>query len=347
MSRHIPDNNRSIQPTPTLQPQRAKRAAPPLRLVRGAGRALAPSVLTIGTFDGLHIGHVALIARARERAAELGLESGLLSFEPMPREVLNAADPPARLTNFRERWRLLAGSGLDRLHLLTFNSALRSKSGADFMALLRGLGVRAIIVGHDFRFGRGGQASADWCAAEARHYGFEAEIIAPVLVAGERVSSGLVRTALAGGDLERAARLLGRPYTMRARVQRGERLGRTLGYPTANLAIARRRTPLAGIFAVRVRGAALPARSGGTAGAAGAAGAQGWPAVASLGTRPTVNGVEPLLEVHLFDFSGDLYGAELEVEFVARLREELRFESIEIMVEQMHRDAAAARAALK
>jgi riboflavin kinase/FMN adenylyltransferase len=235
MSRHIPDNNGRISPPP--QP-----TVPPLRLVRGAGRALTPSVLTIGTFDGLHIGHAALIARTRERAAELGLESGLLSFEPMPREVLNAADPPARLTNFRERWRLLAGSGLDRLHLLTFNSALRSKSGTDFMELLRALGARAIIIGHDFRFGRGGQASAEWCAGEACHYGFEAEIIAPVLVAGERVSSGLVRAALAGGEFARAARLLGRPYTMRARVQRGERLGRTLGYPTANLAIARRRT---------------------------------------------------------------------------------------------------------
>ena len=335
MSRHIPDNNARIPPS------RPQQAVQPLRLARGAGRALAPSVLTIGTFDGLHIGHVALIARTCARATELGLEAGLLSFEPMPREVLTPDDPPARLTNFRERWRLLADSGLSRFHLLTFNSGLRSKSGADFMALLRGLGARAIIVGHDFRFGRGGQASAEWCAAEACHYGFEAEIIAPVLVEGERVSSGLVRAALAGGDLKRAARLLGRPYSMRARVQRGEQLGRTLGYPTANLDIARRRTPLGGIFAVRVRSAALPVRAGD-----GTAGAPGWPAVASLGTRPTVNGIEPLLEVHLFDFNGDLYGAELEVEFVARLREERCFESIGLMVEQMHCDAAAARAAL-
>jgi riboflavin kinase/FMN adenylyltransferase len=142
-----------------------------------------------------------------------------------------------------------------------------------------------------------------------------------------------------------AARLLGRPYTMRARVRRGAQLGRTLGYPTANLGIARRRTPLAGIFAVRVRSAALPARPGRGPGDHPGSG-QGWPAVASLGTRPTVNGVELLLEVHLFDFGGDIYGAELEVEFVARLRAELHFESVELMVEQMHRDAAAARAAL-
>ncbi len=315
----------------------------PLRLIRGPLQALAPSVLAIGTFDGLHLGHAALIARARERAAQLQIESGLLSFEPMPREVLNAADPPARLTNFRERWRLLERSGLQRLHLLTFNNALRSRSGEDFMALLRALGARAIIVGHDFRFGRGGHASAEWCATESRRYGFEAQIIAPVMVAGERVSSGMVRAALASGDFKRAALLLGRAYTMRARVRRGEQLGRKLGYPTANLAIARRRTPLAGIFAVRVRGDALP--GGDTPSEAG--GTRGWPAVASLGTRPTVDGTVPLLEVHLFDFNGDLYGAELEVEFVARLRDELKFDSVGLMVEQMHRDAAAARAALK
>lgn len=315
-------------------PTRDKYRSKTLRLVRGVVPGLAPSVLAIGTFDGLHIGHAALIARTRAIAAERGLEPGLLSFEPMPREVLNAADPPARLTNFRERWRLLAGSGLARLHLLTFNAALRSKSGPEFMSLLRSLGARAVVVGHDFRFGRGGQASAEWCAAEARHYGFEAEIMAPVQVAGERVSSGLVRAALAGGDLGRAARLLGRPYSMRGRVRRGQQLGRTLGYPTANLDIARRRSALAGIFAVRVRSEALPG------------GAAGWPAVASLGTRPTVGGGVTLLEIHLFDFADDLYGAELEVEFVARLREERRFDSLDAMVEQMHLDAAAARAAL-
>ena len=327
MSRQIPDKNHQLAP---------------LRLVRGGGpHELAPSVLTIGTFDGIHVGHSALIARARERAAATGCEAGLLSFEPMPREVLNPAEPPARLTSFRERWRLLEHSGLTRLHLLTFDARLRSKSGAEFMALLQGLGVRAVIIGHDFRFGRGGQASAEWCAAEARGYGFEVEVIAPVLVGGERASSGLIRGALAGGDLQRAARLLGRPYTMRARVRRGAQLGRTLGFPTANLDIARRRTPLEGIFAVRVRSVALPVRAGDSS-----ARGKGWPAVASLGTRPTVNGGKPLLEVHLFDYEGDLYGAELEVEFVARLRAERRFESIELMVEQMHCDAAAARGAL-
>jgi riboflavin kinase/FMN adenylyltransferase len=306
---------------------------PALQLARGlAPREASPCVLTIGTYDGLHVGHRALIAHACARAAALGLPAGLLTFEPMPREVLQREDPPARLTSLRERWRLLSGSGLARLHVLAFNQRLRLMSGSEFMAALQALGARVIVVGHDFRFGHKGAASAQWCASEARNYGFEVDILEPVLVDGERASSGLVRAALAAGDLSRAARLLGRPYSMRARVRSGERLGRTLGFPTANMALHRRRSPLAGIYAVRVRGAGPAGR--------------GWPAVASLGTRPTVNGTEPLLEVHLFDFAGDLYGAELEVEFVARLREERRFESLEAMVAQMHLDAAAARAAL-
>jgi riboflavin kinase/FMN adenylyltransferase len=295
---------------------------------------MAPCVLTMGSFDGLHVGHAALIARARARAGELRLPAGLLSFEPLPREVLQPAQAPARLTNFRERWRLLQPSGLQRLHLLAFNAKLRAMPGLRFMEVLRSLGVRSLIVGHDFRFGHKGEASAEWCASEAGKFGFDVEIVAPVTLAGVRVSSGLVRTALAAGDLARAAQLLGRPYSLRARVVRGERLGRKLGYPTANLPVHRRCTALSGIFAVRVHGAGL----GGVA--------PGWPAVASLGTRPTVRGVEPLLEVHLFDYQGELYGAELEVEFVARLRDEQHFESLEALVAQMHRDAAAARAAL-
>jgi riboflavin kinase/FMN adenylyltransferase len=203
-------------------------------------------------------------------------------------------------------------------------------SGLQFMQALRSIGARYLVVGHDFRFGRGGEATADFCAAGAGEFGFAVEIMPPVLLGPERVSSGLVRAALAAGDLARAGRLLGRPYSMFGRVQRGAQLGRKLGFPTANLRLRRRRVPLAGIFAVRVIGPDL----------------RGWPAVASLGTRPTVDGIEPLLEVHLFDFDRNLYGAELEVEFVARLREERKFESLDAMVVQMRRDVAAARAAL-
>ncbi len=323
-----------------MDPKEPKSAglARPFRLFRGiVPRSAAPCVLTMGAFDGLHVGHAALIARARARAHELHLPAGLLSFEPLPREVLQPAEAPARLTNFRERWRVLQSSGLERFHLLTFNAKLRAMSGLEFMGVLRSLAVRSLIVGHDFRFGHKGHASAEWCASEAEKFGFDVEIVAPVALAGVRVSSGLVRSALAAGELARAAQLLGRPYSMRGRVIRGVQLGRSLGFPTANLPLRRRRAPLTGIFAVRVHGGALKELG---------AAAGGWPAVASLGTRPTVNGTETLLEVHLFDFRGELYGAELEVEFVARLRDEQRFESLEAMVQQMHRDAAAARTAL-
>ena len=293
-------------------------------------RPLPPSVVTIGTFDGLHLGHRALIERAVARAAASALPAMMVSFEPTPREFLQARDPPARLTNFRERWRLLSSTGLARLWLLPFDATLRSRTGAQFMELLRAAGARQIVVGHDFRFGRDGQANAKWCAEQGPALGIEVEIVAPVLLDGLRVSSGLVRGALASGDLSQAARLLGRRYSMRGRVHRGQGLGRKLGFATANLPVERRRTALSGVFAVRVHGAPRP----------------NWPGVASLGTRPTVNGVEPLLEVHLFDVADDLYGRELEVEFVSKLRDELKFGSLDELVAQMHRDAAMARAAL-
>ncbi|HMI36796.1 MAG TPA: bifunctional riboflavin kinase/FAD synthetase [Steroidobacteraceae bacterium] len=302
-----------------------------LQLVRGTPRgAQSPCVVTIGAFDGLHVGHQALIARTLARARESQVPSVLLSFEPMPREFLSPKDPPARLTNLRERWRLLEHSGLDRLQVLTFNDRLRSLSGRDFMELLHALGARAVIVGHDFRFGRGAEASAEWFAAESSRYGYEVEVVAAVPVGDERASSGLVRTALAANDLPRAAAMLGRAYTMRGRVAHGNQLGRKLGFPTANLPLHRRRAPLAGIYATRVSGA----------------GCTSWPSVGSLGTRPMVGGVVPILEVHLFDFDRDIYDQELEVEFVAHLREERRFESLDAMVVQMHRDAAEARAIL-
>ena len=302
-----------------------------MRLIRGTADAPPGGcVLTIGSFDGLHVGHRALIERALALGRQFGLPAAVLSFEPLPREYFRPQDPPPRLTNFRERWRALAGSELAALRLLRFDEALRNHSGPDFMTLLRRLGARHVVVGHDFRFAHDGEASAEWCAQQGPKYGFAVDIVAPVRVAGERVSSGLVREALAGSDFRRAAQLLGRPYTMCGRVQHGAQLGRTLGFPTANLRLRRLRSPLGGIFAVRAHGAGLEA----------------WPAVASLGTRPTVNGVEPLLEVHLFDFNRDLYGCELAVEFIAWLRDERRFDTLDALAVQMNADAAKARLCL-
>jgi riboflavin kinase / FMN adenylyltransferase len=285
-------------------------------------------VVTIGTYDGLHLGHQALIARLRSHAERAGQPAVMLTFEPMPREFLSPTDPPARLTTFRERWRILCGAGLEYLWLLRFDEALRNLSAGDFAQLLaRRLRPSVVVVGHDFRFARKGEATAASLAAAGERLGFAVDVVPAVTVAGERVSSSGVRSALACGDFARAGRWLGRPYSMRGRVIAGQRLGRDLGFPTANLALGRRRAPVAGIFAVQVHGVA------------GAA----LPGVASLGTRPTIGGGEALLEAHVFDFSDDLYGREIEVEFAAKLRDEQRFATLEALTAQMHRDAADAR----
>jgi riboflavin kinase/FMN adenylyltransferase len=300
-------------------------------LIRGL-RNLKPRhrgcVATLGAFDGLHLGHRALIAEARRQAAAQSCPALMLSFEPMPREYLNPESPPARLTNFRERWRLLENSGLDALCLLRFAEPLRSMSGDAFLEMLRTeLRVVALVVGHDFRFGRTGAATAAAMQEAGRRLGFDVTVLPAVLSGAERASSSAVREALAVGDFDRAAGMLGRRYTMRGRVIVGERLGRRLGYPTANMRIDRRRSPLGGIFAVRAHGIAAAPLA----------------AVASLGTRPTVDGIEPLLETHVFDFDGDLYGREIEIEFVRKIRDEERFDGLDALVAQMHRDAAAAR----
>jgi riboflavin kinase / FMN adenylyltransferase len=294
-------------------------------------------VVTIGTFDGLHVGHQTLIRRTVQRASELGRGAMLLTFEPTPREYLTPDTAPARLTTLRERCRTLgrmagAGLALDALCVLRFDERLRSLTGSQFADILaRDLRASGVVVGHDFRFGHGAAASAQSLRQAGPGLGFQVEVLDPIVVDGERVSSSGVRAALADSDFARAATWLGRPYSMFGRVVAGERLGRRLGFPTANIRPGRRRAALAGIFAVRVHGAGRDAR----------------PGVASLGTRPTVDGVEPLLEAHVFDFDGDLYGRELEVEFVAKLRDEQRFESLDALVAQMHRDAQAARRALE
>jgi riboflavin kinase/FMN adenylyltransferase len=304
-----------------------------IRGLAGLRQRHAGCVITIGTYDGLHLGHQALLERLQQHAAASpGGRTMLLTFEPMPREYLTPQDPPARLTSLRERWRILQRMQLDYLLLLRFGEALRNLSGEDFARILANeLRAQGVVVGHDFRFGRNGEANCSMLSDAGKRLGFSVEVLPPVMLDGTRVSSSGIRGALARADFEAARRWLGRPYGMMGRVAHGNRLGRDLGFPTANLRIERRRSPLAGIFAVRVHGV----------------GAAPLPGVASLGTRPTVAGVETLLEVHLFDFSGDLYGREVEVEFVAKLRDEEHFASLDALVEQMHRDAAQARRILQ
>ncbi len=302
-----------------------------MELIRGIHAAPACAggcVVTIGTFDGVHLGHQALIARLTAHAARLALPAVLLTFEPMPREYFAPDDPPARLTTLRERLAVLADLGLAYTWLLRFGEGLRNLSAQGFAEFLaRDLRARLIVVGHDFRFGKNGAASAPMLAATGKRLGFEVEVLAPVTQGGERISSSSVRAALRRADFAAAQRLLGRPYSMRGRVMPGTRLGRELGFPTANLPLKRRRAPLAGIFAVRVHGA----------------GAGALPGVASLGTRPTVGGTEALLEAHVFDFNADLYGREIEVQFAAKIRDEECFATLTALTAQMHRDAQEAR----
>lgn len=300
-----------------------------IRGLKGLNDRHRGSLVTIGTFDGMHLGHQALLARLKEHGGRLSRPVMVLTFEPMPREFLLGVDKaPARLTSCRERWRILERLGCDFLWLLRFGPLLRSLTGEQFAQLLANeLRTPLVVVGHDFRFGRNGEATAEMLSGAGRRLGFEVDVIPPVTLDGERVSSSGVREALARADFEQVRRWLGRPYSMTGRVVQGNRLGRSLGFPTANLQIERRRPSVQGIFAVRVHGAAQSPLAG----------------VASLGTRPTVDGEHTLLEAHVFDFSGDLYGREIEVEFVAKLREEERFPSLEALVAQMHQDAARAR----
>lgn len=291
--------------------------------------------MCIGAFDGLHLGHQALVAETVARARALGVPAVAVTFEPLPREYFAPAEPPPRLTLARTRVEQLHALGIDLVGLLRFGAGLAAMSAEDFVrTLLVGrLGARAVRVGPGFRFGHGRAGDLALLRSMGREPGsdgFEADAIAPVLLEGERVSSTRVRAALADGDFADAARLLGRPYAIAGTVVHGRQLGRTLGYPTANLRLGGRTPPLQGIFATRVHGV----------------GAAPMPSVSSLGTRPTLDGSELLLEAHLFDFDGDLYGRRIAVEFVEKLRDEVKFDGLPALVAQMDRDAARARAVL-
>jgi riboflavin kinase/FMN adenylyltransferase len=295
------------------------------------------AAITVGSFDGIHLGHGGLIASTCGIAKQLARPAMMLTFEPLPREYLASQmkppqDPPARLTDFRERWRVLERSDLHYVCVLRFDEKLRQLSGEQFVDLLTTrFGASAVVVGQDFRFGRGGAGSITLLRAAAEAGAFELELVPSVCIEDVRVSSSGVRAALAAADFGRARDLLGRAYSMRGRVIGGEQLGRRLGYPTANIRMRRRKLPMTGIYAVRVRG--VEALHPHTAHAG----------VASLGFRPTVDGTEPLLEVHVFDYQGTLYGTELDVEFVAKIRDEEKFGSLDALVEQMHVDSAKAR----
>ena len=292
------------------------------------------SAVTIGNFDGLHRGHGALLGQARAQADSGGLAMAVVTFEPLSREYFSPAQALPRVYSASERLRILARYRPDVVWMARFNAALAAMTAEAFVEriLVRGLNARQITVGDDFRFGRGRAGDQALLRQLGSEHGFDVWSASTVVVDGRRVSSTAVREALAAGRLDLTERLLGRPYAMYGRVVRGSRLGHRLGYPTANMRLNRGEPPLHGIFAVTVDGPGL----------------QGHKGVASVGCRPTVTeaGAETLLEVHLFDFDGDLYGSHLEVTFVAKLRDEEKFADLDALIAQMHRDAAQARAML-
>lgn len=302
-----------------------------MRFCRDATLPPRPRAVTIGAFDGLHVGHQEIFTRLLATADALDGLACVLTFEPLPSEALAAAEPPARLTCFRERYRYLEACGVDEFYCARF-AAVRRFTPRQFIEriLVERLRAAHVVVGHDFRFGAGRGGTLDDLRAAGRERGFAVSVVAPVQVGGERVSSTAIRAALARGDLAAAKRMLGRDYSMTGRVVRGLGLGRQLGYPTANVSLNRRRSPIDGIFAVRVGGLDGGLLDG----------------VASVGTRPTVGGEHALLEVMVFDFDADLYGTEITVNFVRRLREERRFDGLDALKAQMAIDCVDARVAL-
>lgn len=286
-------------------------------------------VATIGAFDGVHLGHRRIIECVRKTSTERGLPALVFSFEPTPREFFQPDSPPARLTRFREKFDALAGLGVEYLFCPPFNRQLGNLEPEEFVVriLSRILQVRHVVVGDDFRFARGRSGDIDDLRRGGKEHGFSVEQVGSVELAGLRVSSTAIRHALEQGDLQTATAMLDRPYRMSGRVVDGRKLGKELGYPTANINLGRRASPVQGIFAVRVSGLPGPILDG----------------VASVGTRPTVDGVEPLLEVHIFDFRQDIYGQLLHVDFVAKLRDEEKFPDLESLRVQMDVDAAQAR----
>ena len=299
-----------------------------MRVFRGLPPAAdQPVALTIGTFDGIHRGHQAMLSRLIEAASDLALAPAVLTFDPYPREFFARDSAPPRLTSLRTRINRFAAHGVEHVYIARFNRALAGLAPQEFVddVLVRRLGVRWVLVGEDFRFGRARAGDIDTLRQSART--FSVETMQTVEIAGGRASSTAVRQALGAGDIETASELLGHAYTMTGRVAHGKKLGRSLGFPTANIPL-RYRPAITGIFAVRVHGL------GGAA----------LPAVASIGVRPTVDaGSQPLLEVFILDFNEQIYGRRITVEFLHKFRDEERYANLDLLVAQIRADVAQAR----
>ena len=289
---------------------------------------LQSSVVTIGNFDGLHLGHQTLI-RCCESLADGQRPIAVVTFEPLPLVWFKPESAPARLMSVRQKLEYLKNEGIDLVWLMRFNRSLADMSAEDFVSevLVKTLSARDVVVGEDFHYGQGRKGDIDSLRRSGKKLGFELSTISMVDVDGLRASSTNIRSCLETGDLVQAKHLLGRPFRMAGRVIRGRQLGRQLGYPTANIRLAATPSPLKGVFAIKARW-----------------GNSGWhDGIANLGTRPAVGGEGFLVEAHLFDFDGSLYGHRLEIEFTKKLRDEAHFENIDDLVVQMREDERQAR----
>jgi len=302
-----------------------------MRITHGFRPLGTSHAVTIGNFDGLHLGHQAMLARLQDVARTRGLPTCVLSFEPHPREFFAPEQAPARLSSLREKAEHLQRLGIDRFHVFRFDRAFSSLTAGAFIEQVLGRTLQAhyVLVGDDFRYGAKRAGDFVLLKEAGETLGFDAESLPTVELAGERASSTAVRAALAAGELDHAAHLLGRPYSISGRVVHGDKLGRDIGFPTANIQLKHNRPPLMGIFAVELcglNGAPLPG-------------------VASLGKRPTVKGADavPVLEVHLFDFNADIYGCRVRVDFLHKLRDEAKYPDLDSLVAQIRRDVDNAK----
>ena len=293
-----------------------------------------PLALTIGNFDGVHLGHQAMLSRLKHAANKLGIAACVMTFEPHPREFFAPDQAPTRLTSFREKLEQLAKSDVDYVRVYRFNYDFAKINPEEFVSRLlqKELSVRWLLVGDDFRFGARRAGDFAMLNALSQQYGYEVEEMPSFLIEGQRVSSSHIRQALNEGNLQTAGLFLGRPYSVSGHVIHGDKLGKKLGFPTANIQIKHNRPPLSGIFAVNVYGAVKSEPS------------QALPGVASLGVRPTIysNG-KPVLEIHLFDFDQTIYGYHLQVDFLIKLRDEEKYPSLDILTQQIEKDITHAK----
>ncbi|GMR08126.1 MAG: bifunctional riboflavin kinase/FAD synthetase [Gammaproteobacteria bacterium] len=287
-------------------------------------------VATIGNFDGVHLGHQLVLGQLTEQAAQMGLPTLVITFEPYPQEYFQPEQSPPRLTRLREKLRILARFAIDRVLVLRFTRSLAQMSAEDFIddILVKGLGIRYLVVGDDFHFGAGRKGDFAMLQQAGERHGFQVVHMHTFAIEDERVSSTRIRDALKEGELGLAEKLLGRVYRMCGRVAHGDKRGRLIGFPTANIHLHRNATPVQGVYAVEMFGVEHEPVQG----------------VANVGTRPTIDGTRSLLEVHLFDFNADIYGQYVNVDFLHKLRDEEKFDSFEELKEQILKDADNARA---